>query len=265
VKGKAKSRDDPAAWARCLLADFDARRPWRSFLPPDGLTLEQAYAIQGEVTRLREARGERVLGYKVGCTSPAIQAQLGTHGPIFGRIFDTGCFPAGSRLSHARFANLAVEGELAIRLSRDLPGPALPDEDYAGAVGSVFPVIELHHYVLPTGGLSLRALIASGGIHAGLVLPDQETASPGLPPAVTELEVVIDGRPVGTTAEPWTMGGPVATLRWLTGRLAERGERLHEGQVILTGSALPLFPVGPGSRIVAEARPLGRSFAEIVP
>jgi len=33
--------------------------------------------------------------------------------------------------------------------------------------------------------------------------------------------------------------------------------------VILTGSALPLFPVQPGSRVVAEARPLGMSSIEI--
>jgi hypothetical protein len=33
--------------------------------------------------------------------------------------------------------------------------------------------------------------------------------------------------------------------------------------VVLTGSALPLFPVGPVSRVVAEARPLGMSCVEI--
>ena len=46
-------------------------------------------------------------------------------------------------------------------------------------------------------------------------------------------------------------------------RLAEWGLQLLRGQVILTGSALPLFPVKPGSRVVAEARPLGTSSVEI--
>ena len=61
------------------------------------------------------------------------------------------------------------------------------------------------------------------------------------------------------------MGGPAATLRWLTGHLAEWGESLHAGQVVLTGSALPLFPVGPGSRVEVEARPIGRASAEVGP
>jgi 2-keto-4-pentenoate hydratase len=34
---------------------------------------------------------------------------------------------------------------------------------------------------------------------------------------------------------------------------------LRRGQVILTGSPLPLFPVKSGSRVVAEARPIGMS------
>jgi hypothetical protein len=33
--------------------------------------------------------------------------------------------------------------------------------------------------------------------------------------------------------------------------------------VILTGSALPLYPVKPGSRIVAKARTAGRSYVAI--
>jgi 2-keto-4-pentenoate hydratase len=252
-----------SVWATHLLSDFDALRPWRSFVPPDGLPLDQAYALQGEVARLRVARGERVIGYKVGCTSRSIQDQLGIREPIFGRVFDTGCVSNGSRLAHARFASLAIEGELAIRLSRDLPRGPLLDEDYIEAIESVFPVIELHHYDLPVPGPPAAALIASGGMHAGLVLSEQEMMCSHGVPIVNELDVAIDDRTVSTTREPWTMGGPSATLRWLTRRLAEWDMQLQRGQVILTGSALPLFRVEPGCRVVARARPLGMSSAAI--
>jgi 2-keto-4-pentenoate hydratase len=252
-------RDDLAAWARRWLDDYDSLRPWRTFAPPDGMTPEQAYALQGEVARSREERGERIIGYKIGCTSRAIQDQLGIREPIFARVFDTGCFPAASRIGHARFASLAIEGELAIRLSRDLPRGPLSDEESIEAIASVFPVIELHHYVLPANGHSVAALIASGGMHAGLVLAEQETGCSGRIPEVRELDVAINDDLAGITREPWTMGGPAATLRWLTTHLAEWDLSLRRGQVILTGSPLPLFPVEPGSRVTAEARPLGRS------
>ena len=127
----------------------------------------------------------------------------------------------------------------------------------------MFPVIELHHYVLPAHGRPIVALIASGGMHAGLVLAEQETGCSGRVPAVRQLDVAVDDGLAGMTREPWTMGGPATTLRWLTAHLAEWDVSLRRGQVILTGSALPLFPVGPGSRVTAEASPLGRSSVTI--
>ncbi len=249
--------------AQRMLADYDSRTPGHSIGEPLNLKTAEAYALQAEIARLREQRGERVIGYKIGCTSRPIQVQLGVMEPIFGRLFDTECHPSGVRLPSARYANLAIEGELAIRLSQDLPRRPLSDEEYTGAIGSVFPVIELHHYVLPQDGPPLAALIASGGMHAGLVIAVQETTCSGQVPTVKELDVTINDRLVGTTREPWTMGGPATALRWLTARLAERGLHLRRKHVILTGSALPLFPVKPGSRVVAEACPLGMSLVEI--
>ncbi|MGC8639045.1 MAG: 2-keto-4-pentenoate hydratase [Isosphaeraceae bacterium] len=246
-----------------MLRDLDARPPWHSFVPPNNMTPEQAYALQGEVARLREARGERVVGYKLGCTSQVIQEQLGTREPIFGRIFNTGCFPDGNTLDHTRFAGLAIEGELAIRLGRDLACGDMSDEEVAQALESVFPVIELHHYVLPETGCSLTALIASGGMHAGLVFPRRETVCEGRIPEVGSVEVIINDRIVGATGEPWTMGSPAASLRWLTSRLARLGLHLHLGQIILTGSPLPLFPVAAGDRVNVEARALGTSTVSI--
>ncbi len=140
----------------------------------------------------------------------------------------------------------------------------MTDDEYTGAVATVFPVIELHDYVLPANVPGAAALIVSGGMHAGLVLPDHETPCSGALPIVRELDVTINDREVGATAEPWTMGGAAAALRWLNARLAERDLQLAPGQLILSGSALPLFPVEPGSRVVCQARPLGTSFVEIV-
>jgi 2-keto-4-pentenoate hydratase len=258
---------DLEALARRMLADYDDRLPGEQSGNPTGMSTVEAYALQAEITRLRERRGEKVVGYKVGCTSRHIRKQLGVEEPIFGRLFDTGCHPCGVRLLSARYANPAIEGELAIRLSRDLPRDPLTDDEYTAAIESVFPVIELHHFVLPRDAPPLAALIASGGMHAGLVFAERETTCSGRVPPLEELDVTIDvtidDRLVGATSEPWTMGGPASTLRWLTARLAESDSQLRRGQVILTGSPLPLFPVGPGSRIVAEAGPLGRSSAEM--
>ncbi len=250
--------------AGCLLADLDARTPGVRLPPPGGLTLPEAYEIQNAILRLRELRGEKVLGYKVGCTSRVIREQLRVDEPIFGRVFNTGCFRSGVRLSHASYANLAVEGELAVRLGRDLAG-ALSVEECLAAVEAVFPVIELHHYVLSETWPAGAWLVASNGMHAGFVHPEVEKPCRGLSDFGYTLGIRIDGVTVDTFAEPEMIPAPVRSLRWLAGRLAECGRNLSRGQVILTGSPMKLYPVAAGSRIEVDAPPLGTSCAEIGP
>ena len=66
-------------------AFFDAHytkvwRPEKS--SPRRLTISEAYQVQNQVCAKRIARGESVVGYKVGCTSRAIRSQLGLAEPI---------------------------------------------------------------------------------------------------------------------------------------------------------------------------------------
>ncbi len=249
--------------ARRLLADYDAGIPGELFAEPIDLTIHQAYALQAEIARLREARGERVIGYKIGCTSPAVQSQLGIGEPIFAPLFDTGRHESGGRLSHARFANLAVEGELAVRLATDLShSPATREADLE-AIESIFAVIELHHCALRSPNPCPQELIARNGMHAGFVLAEQPRGGPAV--LVQDLTVLLNGEKVGVSDAPWTMAGPIASLGWLAARLAEHGLHLSRNQVVLTGSPLPLYPVGPGSRVVVEAPPLERVSIEIGP
>jgi 2-keto-4-pentenoate hydratase len=244
-----------------MLADYDARRPGRLFTERLALTALQAYDLQEEIARLREERGETVIGYKVGCTSPAVQQQLGIDEPIFARVFDTGRFPSGATLSFSRFANLAVEGELAVRLGRDVSPAGLGSDECRAAIASAFPVIELHHYVLHSRRPSLAELIASGGMHAGFVLAEERPRD-GLAD-LESLSVWID-QPMGLVAGADVTGLAVRSVRWLAERLAERGLTLAGGQVVLTGSLLPLYTVKPGNRVVAAVAPVGRSSAVIV-
>lgn len=229
------------------------------------LTLPAAYSLAEEIARVRAGRGERWIGYKLGCTSSAVQRQLGTDQPIFALLFEHGRLTSGGRLSAGRYVNLAVEGELALRLAADLCGADLSDAHILEAIGSVFPVIELHHLVLPVGTPRAAAMAATGGLHAGMVLPEAEPAGRAGVQDGCLLRVSIDGRPVGATQAVWTMGSPAAAVRWLAARLAERGQTLRRGQIILTGSPLSLFPVRVGNTVLVEAPPLGSCCVEIVP
>ena len=246
-----------------MLADYDARTPGQLFGGPLDLTIAQAYALQAEIARLREQRGERVIGYKVGCTSRPIQTQLGVQEPIFRRLFDTECHPSGVHLSSARYANLAVEGEVAVRLSKDMPSELLSAEECREAIAEALPVIELHHYVLPGAWPPGEWLIASNGLHAGFVLAEAETRRSGMATFARNLSIRINDFVVGSVEDAKALISQIESLRWLAGRLSRFGLHLCKGQVILTGSPMNLYPVAPGSRVVVEAPPLGASCVEI--
>ncbi len=248
--------------AQRMLADYDARTPGQLFAEPLDLTTVQAYALQAEVAWLREQRGEKVIGYKVGCTSQPVQQQLGIGEPIFARIFDTGCFPCGAKLSYRCYANLAVEGELAVRLGKAVSAPCVGLDECRAAITSAFPVIELHHYVLRSHQPALAELIAGGGMHAGFVLAEEE--QDGLA-ELESLSVWIDDQRVGTAAGVDVIRLAVRSVRWLADQLEQSGLTLARGQVVLTGSLLPLYALRPGSSVVAAVAPLGRSSAVIGP
>jgi 2-keto-4-pentenoate hydratase len=204
------AKDGIRRMALCILADHDARTPGELCSRSVDLTIPQSYELQSEIARLREQRGARVIGYKIGCTSKPIREQPGVSEPIFGRSFDTGCFRFGVRLSYARYANLAVEGELALRLSRDLTGSPTSEEECLDVISAVFSVIELHHYILHQARSPGPELIAGSGMHAGFVLAEELSCS-GPPDSVQSICVRINGVCVGAVEGSGTFAGASET------------------------------------------------------
>ena len=166
---------DIAQLARRQLRDYDRHEPGGLFAGYSiSMTVGDAYAIQMEVARLREQRGEPVAGYKVGCLSPVMQAQLGLDRPVFGHVFGSEIQRSGVVLNPDDFDGLAIEGEFAARIARDIPDENWlrihPDE----AILSGFAVIELHNYVFRNTPHNAQELIGNNAIHAGVVLPLSE-------------------------------------------------------------------------------------------
>jgi 2-keto-4-pentenoate hydratase len=244
--------------ARRQLDDYDARRPGMLFAGPCQLSVEQAYEIQFEVAALRRARGERLAGYKVGCLSAPMQAQFGLAEPVFGHVWESELHPSGAVLDAAAYANPAVEGEFAVRLAAGIPSEAGRENRPVEIAAAAFAVIELHHYLFRRLPPTAPELIANNALHAGVVLPAQE---PPLPPSDRLLDRPVavrrNGKQLGASTTRAIPGGPLSSVARLAAHLARYGVHLQEGQLVLTGSPLPLYPVAAGDRIevFSDGRP----------
>ncbi len=247
-----------------MLADYDAHHPNEIFAErgPGWLTLEDAYAVQHAVAKLRLARGEQCLGYKVGCVGPAIQKQLGLPQPVRGYLWASEQHVSGCPLDATRFANLAAEGELALRLRCDVPTGTTRGVDLFACVERWFPVLELHNAVFRGPVPTSQELIAGNAMHAGYVLPAdrQEDAAGGAESAQSldalrhaQIHVALDGVIVETTSATELPGGPLGSLRWLVASLIPRNETLRANMLVLTGSPGRLFPIRPGMTLAVES------------
>ena len=257
-------------WASRQLADYDAHNPGSLFAEGIVLNVAQGYALQAAVAELRRRRGERIVGYKVGCTSPTIRAQLGIDHRVTGRLYDSERHPSGAVLSRTQYANLAIEGELAVELSRaptesDFSGVEevrRPEVEVPACVARVVPVIELHHHVLRGERPSAGELIAHNAIHAGFV------AGGGVRPkdarGEPSLAIFADDRLLDQCEGPTLIQTISSSLQWLTEVVRERGEKLSAGQIILTGSIPSLIPIREDCRIRVDAPPFGSVEVKII-
>ena len=219
--------------------DYRRRQPGTCFADPQfDLSLAAAYELQDAVAKLRFASGDRLIGYKVGCTGLGTTQQFGMQGPIRGRLFESEVRRHGEALNFEDFAHLAIEGEMAVRIG--------PDHTIAAA----FPVIELHHFVFRGARKTLPELVANNGLNGGIVLPHNDWLSSRLYiERKGVLSVQINGRVVAS-GELWPMsGGMVSSLQWLQQHLANMRADLSPGEVVLTGTPLGLYPVRRGDRV----------------
>jgi 2-keto-4-pentenoate hydratase len=226
------------------------------------LTPAQAYEVQDGFLAGRVKEGAKIVGWKVGCTSAAIRRQFGLTEPISGKLLEPDIFPEGAQLPALSFVDCAVEPELVFRLGTDLK-PKVDDHEIIAALDGVCAGIEFHNYRFWFGAPSSQELIASNGIHAGLVLSDMRPLPSNWDLKSEQVWILVNGevRAFGRCAE--IMGSPLRSIQWLARHAAERGQLLRAGELVIPGSAVELVRVEAGDAIEARFATLGSCHARL--
>jgi 2-oxopent-4-enoate/cis-2-oxohex-4-enoate hydratase len=229
------------------------------------LTVEDAYQISLRLLARRRADGERVVGKKIGVTSLAVQRMLDVHQPDFGyltdrmQVADGGEMPIGRALIQPR-----AEGEIAFVLGRALAGPGVTPADVLAATEYVQPSIEVVDSRIENWKIRIQDTVADNA-SSGMFLVGETHADPRKIDLFTcGLVLEKNGEIVSTGAGAAALGSPALCVAWLANTLGRFGVQLEAGEVILSGSLVPLEPVRPGDQVRVTVAGMGAASVKFV-
>lgn len=229
--------------------------PLREYLEPTDAA--GAYAVQEINTRYWEALGRRIVGRKAGLTAEAVQKQLGVDQPDFGVLFDDMRVADGGNLDPARCIQAKAEAEIAFVLGADLPSPDSTPAEVAAAVARVHAAIEIVDSRIADWKITFADTVADNGSSAFFVLADAGKPLAGLDLVGAAMTMTVNGEVASTGIGAAVMGNPLNAAAWLARTLAERGEPLKAGDVLLAGALGPMVTLAPGDAVRTEVAGIG--------
>ena len=230
---------------------------------PD-MSIDDAYQISLAFLKIREAKnGENVVGKKIGVTSKPVQDMLGVFQPDFGFLTDAMHVTDGKVHVDCHIAPMA-EAEIAFKLKKGLKGPGVTGQDVLDATDYVQPCFEIVDSRIKDWKIKIQDTVADNASCGVFVLGEQKVDPKSLDMA--SLEVVVEkndeeiSRGVGSSVQ----GAPENAVAWLANTLGVYGIPFEAGEIILSGSLVPLHPAVRGDKMTMSIAGFGSCDVEFV-
>jgi 2-keto-4-pentenoate hydratase len=207
---------------------------------------DAAYAVQSLGIARRLDEGRRIVGRKIGLTSPAVQAQLGVDSPDYGVLLDDMMFADREPIDLARFLQPRAEAEVAFVLGSDLDSPTTHVAEVIRATEFVLPAIEVVDSRVAGWDIRITDTIADNASSGAVVLGTTPRRLDGFDLTALGMSLDREGRPVSTGSGAACLGSPVIAVAWLAREVARRGQPLRAGEVILSGALGPMVDATAG-------------------
>lgn len=228
------------------------------------LTVDDAYAISLGILGKRLADGERVVGKKIGVTSKAVQDMLGVHQPDFG--FLTDWMEVGEEIDVDAKALIAprAEAEIAFVLKESLNGPGVTAADVMAATDYIAPCFEIVDSRIQDWKIGIVDTVADNASCGVFVLGAARADPRGLDLPALHVTVTKNGAPLSEGYGSAVQGDPAQAVAWLANTLGAYGVTLDAGDVILSGSLVPLEPAVKGDVFEMTLHGVGTCTARFV-
>ena len=236
--------------ARTMLSPLTERDPT--------ITIQDAYNISLRFLDRRLSEGERLIGKKIGVTSKVVMDMLDVRQPDFGFLTDRMLVNAGAPVPVSqKLIQPRAEAEIAFRLASTLRGPGIDEDAVLAATASVHPCFEIVDSRIRDWKIKIQDTVADNA-SCGMFVVGEDGADPRDVDLVTCGAVVWkNGELLSTGAGAAALGSPLTAVAWLANTLGEFGVELTAGDIVLSGSLVPLEPVKAGDRMRTQIAGLG--------
>ena len=229
---------------------YDALRQRHTIAPliaqDPALTIDDAYAISLDMLARRLADGERVVGKKIGATSKAVQDMLGVHQPDFGFLTDWMQIDGDIDVDGKALIAPRAEAEIAFILKDSLRGPDVTIEQVLAATASIAPCFEIVDSRIADWKISIVDTVADNASCGLFVLGEERLGPMAFDLPALHVAVSKNGVPLSEGFGAAVQGHPAQAVAWLANTLGAHGVTLDAGDVILSGSLVPLAPAAKG-------------------
>ncbi|NKQ12838.1 2-oxo-3-hexenedioate decarboxylase [Pseudomonas sp. SST3] len=238
-------------------AELDAREVCKVTKELPDMTFADAYDVQWEIRRRKEARGSRIVGMKMGLTSWAKMAQMGVETPIYGFLADYFSVDDGGVIDCSKLIHPKIEAEIAFVTKAPLRGPGCHVGQVLAATDFVVPTVEVIDSRYENFQFDLISVVADNASSTRFVVGGQMADVADLDLRTLGVVVEKNGQVVEVGAGAAVLGHPASSVAMLANLLAERDEYIPAGTFIMTGGITAAISTAPGDSITVRYQGLG--------
>lgn len=213
------------------------------------LTRPLAYEIQFLQRGLREAAGEKTVGFKMGLTSEAKRRQMNLDSPLYGVLTDRMQVTPGQAFHLKGLIHSKVEPEIAFVTKKDLSG-IISREEALAACGGVCAALEiLDSRYEQFKYFSMEDVIADNSSSSHFVLGPWLQDFSKMDLLNLPMKMFVNDRLAQQGVSKDISGDPVVSIVQLCELLAASNQILPAGSIVLAGAATVAEELQPGMQI----------------
>ncbi len=223
---------------------------------PEG-SVDTAYEIQSLNTRHHVENGRKIVGRKIGLTSPAVQKQLGVDEPDFGILYQDMQFTDGDTIPWPRLHQPKIESEIAVFVAKDLPERPIDVDELHSYLDFAVASLEIPGSRIANWDINICDTVADNASSGVYALGKEKKTIDSIDWKLCGMVIRHRGEPVSTGCGAACLGSPLIAATWLVNKMLDYQMPLKAGDVILTGALGPMVNVQPGQSYETEINGVG--------